>query len=131
MQDLVDLALNVLNVKGATYGDIRVIDTIREAIYVKNGNVTVLEQEMDKRVGIRVIKNGAWGFAASSELSKESIERTATLAVKIAESSARLKVKDVVLGEAQRIVDKYVHKIEIDPFTVPIRRKDKFIAPNR
>lgn len=123
MKDLAELALNTLNSKGATYGDIRIVETIKESIQVKNGNVSVLTNSEDIGFGIRVIKNGSWGFAASSEISRESIQKTATLAVKIAEASAKLKIKDVTLGEASKIVDKYISKFDIDPFTVPVKDK--------
>lgn len=123
MKDLAHEALNTINVAGATYGDIRIIDIESESIQVKNSNINVLKRNKSRGFGIRVIKNGAWGFAASSELTKESIRKTATLAVKIAESSARLKDKDVVLGEAPKIVDKYVSQYELDPFKVPAEEK--------
>jgi TldD protein len=127
MKDLAELALNVLNVKGATYGDVRIIDSVTESIHVKNGNVSVLERGEDRGFGIRAIKDGAWGFAASSEFSKEGIEKTAALAVRIAESSARVKEKDIELGEAPKIVDKYATKVEIDPFTVSVDEKIKLL----
>lgn len=123
MKDLAELALNTLNSKGAIYGDIRIVETISESIQVKNGNVNVLTKSEDIGFGIRVIKNGAWGFASSSEISRESIQRTAALAVKVAEASSELKVKDIVLGEAPKVVDKYISKVEIDPFKVPIQEK--------
>ncbi len=123
MKDLAELALNTLNLKGVSYGDIRIESAIKESIHTKNGNVNVLTRSDDRGFGIRVVKNGAWGFAASSDLSKESIQRTAALAVKVAESSARLKTKDVELGEAPKITDKYVSKVTIDPFTIPIEEK--------
>ncbi len=123
MKELAELALNTLNLKGVSYGDIRIEDGITESIHTKNGNVNVLTRSEDRGFGIRVIKNGAWGFAASSDLSKESIQRTATLAVKVAESSARLKNKDIDLKEIPKIVDKYVSKVEIDPFTIPTEEK--------
>lgn len=123
MKELADQALNVLDMKRVTYGDIRIVDTIAESIEVKNGNVNVLKQDKNRGFGVRVIKNGAWGFAASSDLSKENIQKIATLAVSIAESSARLKTEDVVLGEAPKIVDKYVSTFEIDPFAIPMEEK--------
>lgn len=123
MKELVDLALNVINMKGASYGDMRIVESTTESMHVKNGNVTVLELGKNRGFGIRVIKNGALGFAASSDLSKESVGRIASLAVKIAESSARLKSKDIVLDEVQKVIDKYVTKIDIDPFSVSVEEK--------
>ena len=123
MKELVDLALNTINVKGASYGDIRVVERVKETIHVKNGNVIVLSQDRDMGYGVRVIKNGAWGFASSSDFSKGSVERISALAVKVAESSACLKAKDVVLGKASKIQDKHKTYVELDPFSVSVEDK--------
>jgi TldD protein len=123
MKELAELALDTVKRVGATYGDIRLIESVSEFIQVKNGSVKVLKRMEDRGFGIRVIRNGAWGFAASSLVSRESIQRTADLAVKVAESSARLKVKDVHLGEAPKAVDRYETGVKIDPFAVSVDKK--------
>ena len=123
MKELAQLALDTITKKRAAYGDIRVIDTTAESVQVKNGMVSVLKRSQDRGFGVRVIKDGAWGFAASSDLSRESIQRASLLAVEVAQASARLKKKDVELGEAPNINDRYETKVEIDPFAVPVEDK--------
>jgi len=123
MKDLADVALDTLSQQKATYGDIRLIDTFSESIQVKNGNVTVLKRSQERGFGIRVIRNGAWGFAASSDLSRESIQRVALLAVKVAQASSTLKTEDIRLGETEKIVDTYETPVKLDPLAVPIEDK--------
>lgn len=123
MKELVETALNVLELNKASYGDIRVVETIEEIISVKNGVINVLKRNESMGFGIRVIKNGAWGFASSSEVSTHNVQKIASTAVKIAEASATLKKEDVILGEAPKIIDKYITKVELDPFTVSTEEK--------
>ena len=49
-------------------------------------------------MSVRVIADGAWGFAASDNLSRAAVEATAAQAVEIARASARVKQRDVVLA---------------------------------
>jgi TldD protein len=123
MKELAELALDTVSQKGATYGDIRLMDVSNESIQVKNGRVNVLKRSRNSGFGVRVIKNGAWGFAASSALSRDSVQKVSALAVEVAESSARVKKEDVALGEAPKTNDRYETRVEIDPFTVSIEDK--------
>ncbi|MEO0113986.1 MAG: TldD/PmbA family protein [candidate division WOR-3 bacterium] len=122
-KDLINLALDTVKALGATYADVRLIRHQTEQITVKNQRVEVLKRDQDAGIGIRVIAQGCWGFAATAKLDKKSIERTAGLAVKVAKASARLKDKDVMLSEAEKVTDTYQTKIEIDPFSVSLDEK--------
>lgn len=122
-RDLINLALDTAKVLGASYADIRLIRQQTEEITVKNQRVEVLKQDDDAGIGIRAIAQGCWGFAATSKLDKKNIERTAALAVKVAKASARLKEKDVVLADTEKVTDTYQTKIQTDPFSVPLDDK--------
>uniref|UniRef100_A0A7C6AAC2 TldD/PmbA family protein n=1 Tax=candidate division WOR-3 bacterium TaxID=2052148 RepID=A0A7C6AAC2_UNCW3 len=122
-KDLINLALDTVSALGASYADVRLIRHETEQVTVKNQRVEVLKRDEDAGIGIRTIVNGAWGFAATAKLDKESIERTATLAVKVAKASAQLKDKDVTLAETEKVTDTYQTKIEIDPFSVSLDEK--------
>ena len=123
MRELTDRALNVAEVKGATYADIRIVRRENQGIVVKNGKVEALSQDEDQGFGVRVIFNGAWGFASSSLLSLEEVERVTALAVEIARVSALVKVKDVDIGPPIVRTDTYRTPVKMDPFQVPLERK--------
>ncbi len=122
-RELVALALDVLEGEGASYGDCRFVRIEEETIHMENGRVSTLKRDEDQGIGIRVIKDGAWGFAATSKLTKEDVQRTAKLAVRVANASKRLKEKDVVLSPAEKVVDTYITPIKSDPFKIPIEEK--------
>jgi len=73
--------------------------------------------------GVRVIVDGAWGFASSIELNREECERVVKEAVSIAKASALLKRGDVTLTEEEVRRDEYLTPIKIDPFEVPQEEK--------
>jgi len=98
LKDLVERALNVAQLKGATYADVRLIRQEVESINVKNGIVEALDHGQNQGFGVRVIADGAWGFASSAVLTTAEAERVAALAVSIARASALLKTQDVDIG---------------------------------
>jgi TldD protein len=123
MKEVISQALNTATNQRATYVDVRAVQTLTQNISTKNGAVSFLEQSEDLGLGIRVIVDGAWGFASTDDLSKDSIDKTAALAVKIAKASARTKINNVKLAPEKAYTDTYKTPIKIDPFEVPLERK--------
>jgi TldD protein len=73
--------------------------------------------------GLRVLADGAWGFSASHEVTREAIARAAGEAVEIARASASLRLRPIRLAETLAYKDTYRTKIVTDPFSVPIEQK--------
>src|SRR3954470_9109115 len=98
MKQINEWALNVAEVRGASYADARIADDRSRALATKNGKIGGASDSESLGIGVRVIADGAWGFAASDDLSREAVERTAAQAVEIAKASARVKSADVRLA---------------------------------
>jgi len=79
---------------GVDYADVRLVEKVYEGLKMKNGKVDYIHQDEDRGFGIRVLFQGAWGFASSSRLEPGEVERIFEMAVQIARSSA-----SVVQGE--------------------------------
>src|SRR5512136_2289814 len=105
MRELTDRALDVARAKGATYADIRIVRRETQTIDVKNGIVENLALADTSGFGIRVVADGAWGFASSSRLEKGEVDRVASLAVAIAKASAISRKEGVSIGPAEKHVD--------------------------
>lgn len=123
MRELADRALNLAQLKGASYADIRLVRRERQAISVKNGQVSGLVQDEDQGFGVRVIADGAWGFASSSVATPQEVERIAALAVQIAKASALTKTKDVQIGPPIVHQASYRTPVRLDPFQVSLEDK--------
>ncbi|MBM2826274.1 MAG: TldD/PmbA family protein [Dehalococcoidia bacterium] len=120
MKEYTDRALDTAKVYGATYADIRIVRRQVQSVAVKNGIVESLKDRDSYGFGVRVIADGAWGFASSAILSGPEIDRVAALAVRIAKASATLQPKPVDIGPSQPIVATYRTPVVIDPFSVSL-----------
>jgi TldD protein len=123
MKEWTDRALNLAQVQGASYADMRIVEQETQTITVKNGIVQRLATDSTLGFGVRVIADGAWGFASSYLLEPEEIDRITALAVQIARASALTKAENVNLGPPEAHVDTYRTPVELDPFQVPINDK--------
>jgi TldD protein len=123
LRDVVNSALDLATVKGATFAEVRVVEHRSETLEVKNGVVEVIEYNESHGCGVRVVVDGAWGFASTSKMERKEIEAITKLAVEIAKASALTKKEDVILAPAEKVVADYRTSVKIDPFTVPLTRK--------
>jgi TldD protein len=124
VKELSDRALNTAASLGATYADIRIVDRIDQTVTTKNGAVATVNQGQDLGFGVRVIADGAWGFASSALLTTAEIDRVTALAVSIARASALVqKNGHVDIGPPVSRVGQYQTPVEIDPFSVPLEQK--------
>ncbi len=67
-------ALDTAVKRGAAYADIRFETNRSERIEARNGVVATLSDSISRGYGIRALVNGAWGFAAGSDLSPAGID---------------------------------------------------------
>jgi TldD protein len=73
--------------------------------------------------GVRVIVDGAWGFAASPVVTSAEIARITAEAVTLAKANASIKRKPVVLAPVRAYRDRWSTPFERNPFEVPIPEK--------
>ena len=121
--DFGKIALEVAVKKGASYADIRISEILREVLTVKNGEPEAVNFLQTKGFGVRVVADGAWGFAGSVDINKEEIMRTVEKAVTIARASALLKKKEAVLIREEAREDQCVSSFQKDPFEIPVEEK--------
>ena len=124
---LSEFALNLTKDKGATYADIRIERIEDENLSVKNQTPELIQRSSDFGFGIRVIVDGAWGFAASADLSEDQARKVSLQAADIARASSRLKKKDVAQAPIERAVDSYKTTILQDPFTISLKEKSDYL----
>ena len=123
MRELTDLALDTAETRGASYADIRIVHRRTQHVGVRNGSVNTLSSEESVGFGVRVIADDAWGFAASSQLTREGVERVAAQAVEIARASATVQREPVDIGLPEAHTGSYRTPFETDPFSVPLEEK--------
>ncbi len=127
MKDIVNRVLGRASGKNVTYADVRVVDTEAEAIVVKNGNIEIISSSRNQGFGIRVLLDGAWGFASSSKLDRRELEETTDLAIKIARTSSLVRGEKVILSPIEVVEDVYKTKFVKDPFEVSLDEKVRLL----
>jgi len=120
MKHIANWALNTADVRGASYADVRVVAQRNRALSTKNGKVGSAADAESIGMSVRVIANGAWGFAASSELGRAAVEKTAADAVAIARASAKVKRENVQMAAEKPATAEWRTPCKIDPFTVSV-----------
>ena len=122
MQDVASWALNTASLRGATHADARVVDDRTASLSTKNGKVGSASVSESLGIGIRVIADGAWGFAASDDLSRPAVEAAAARAVEIAKASARVKKENIRLAPEKPAVAEWTTPYKIDPFSTSVEQ---------
>ena len=123
MDQLLLSTLDTAKVKGAEYADIRSVETSQERFVVRNGAVETITRDESTGFGVRVLINGAWGFASSPDITPDNLNKTTALAIQIAKASASHNRNAVDLGPAVTSKGTYITPIEIDPFKIPLDQK--------
>ncbi|HAV43172.1 TPA: peptidase C69 [bacterium] len=128
MKELANIALNITQMEGASYTDIRIILARSESIALKNGVIGHINKGESLGFGVRVIINGGWGFSSSSRLNKEGIEEATRLACRTARTTSSLKLRDIHLTPEPIYNEIWQTPYAIDPFKVSLEEKLTFLA---
>ncbi len=123
MPDLTDRALDTATARGAAYADVRVVRRLEESITVKTGRVEGVASGESEGFGVRVLVDGAWGFASSHVMTSAEADRVAAEAVRIARASATALRDRTRLDDRPPARGTFETPVEEDPFAVPLERK--------
>jgi TldD protein len=125
--EVAEVALTRAASLGASYCDIRINRYRRESIATRERQVQNVSRSASYGFGLRVLVDGAWGFAASNQVSADSARTIAEQAVAIARANAALATRKVVLAEADKVVTTWNSAFKRDPFEVPLDTKIAFL----
>lgn len=131
IESLAQIALEAAQKRGATYADIRVSRHRSQNISTRERQVQWAGDSDDFGFGLRVIVDGAWGFASNSLVTRESMLRGVDAAIAIAKANAPLQREPVRLAPTKVWKESWRTPIEINPFDVPLQEKvDLLLAIN-
>jgi TldD protein len=123
-RDLANAALDAATRAGADYADVRISTNRSQNVGTREQIVTGLSDSETSGLGVRVLVDGTWGFAASRTLSAASAEevaRTAVAQARANRAAQRQPVELAPIGPAEE--GEWRSPIEIDPFDVAIDDK--------
>jgi TldD protein len=123
VNDLLELALDAAVDGGATYVDGRAVVTTAESLTVEGETVEALERSESLGYGVRVLADGAWGFAATSRLDHANAAEVGRRALEVARASAAAIARPVELVPEPAHVDSWATPVQRDPFAVALEER--------
>jgi TldD protein len=123
-KQLADIALNAARSKGATYADVRIGRYLNQFVITRENRIQNIANTESFGVGIRVIANGSWGFAATNDVTREGVARTAEKAVAVANANSKILTEPVQLAPQQGYGEvSWKTPIQKNVFEVPLKEK--------
>ncbi|GAA4328621.1 TldD/PmbA family protein [Mucilaginibacter gynuensis] len=131
-KELADVALNAAKANGASYADVRIGRYLNQFTVTRENKVLNIANTESYGVGIRVLANGCWGFAATNEVTKDAIAKTAIRAVAVAKANAKIGGAPVQLAPQKGYGEvNWKTPIEKNAFEVPVKEKvDLLLSAN-
>ena len=121
---LADAALQAARDAGASYCDVRIGRYLRQSLMTREDRVLNVANEESTGAGVRVVVDGAWGFAASNRLDQDAIAGAARQAAAIAKANARIQSRPVQLARAPGVGEvAWKTPIAKNGMAVPIKDK--------
>lgn len=123
-KQLADIALNITRAAGATYTDVRIGRYLNQFVSTREKRVQGIANTESFGIGIRVIANGTWGFAAGNDVTESGIKRIAAQAVAIAKANSKFQKEPVKLAATPAYGEvSWKTPIIKNGFEVPIKDK--------
>ena len=122
-QKLLEKAVSYCVDQGVEYADARFVSWEQEFITQDNGIVENIIHHSDSGIGIRVLVNGCWGFAATLLKDEKSLKNAGGEAVSMAQVSAPLSLTHLDWKKQKPHSGSYKSTCSLDPFSVPLSEK--------
>ena len=120
-RELMQVALDVAKGSGASYADVRVSARRQQNVNTRDKIVQGVSDNDTFGIGVRTLVDGAWGFAATSQLTKDAVASITKSAIAQAKANRASQLHPVVLAPTPgNQVGEWKSPIATDPFTIPI-----------
>jgi TldD protein len=124
IRELMQVALDVAKSSGASYADVRVAARRQQNVNTRDKIVQGASDSDTFGLGVRTLVDGAWGFAATSNLNKDAVAAVAKSAIEQARANRASQLKPVMLAPTPgNQIGEWKSPIQIDPFTISIADK--------
>lgn len=127
MSENAEKFLGIGNSLGVDFMDVRIQNIDKTVLKVNNDKLEVSSVGTEAGIAIRVIVNGALGFATVTSLNEDKVEPAIKAAYKMASASSKSKKVPVKLAEVKTYEDYVRPKLKIDPRNIEITDKIKLL----
>jgi TldD protein len=116
-------ALNAAKSAGASYADVRIGRYRRQGIATRERQITGVQDGESYGMGIRTIVNGAWGFAATSNMTKDGVAKAAREAARLSRAAKSVQKRPIELAPTPAVKGTWQTPVTRDPIDVPLEEK--------
>ena len=124
MKNIIQDIIGKISHPRITFGDVRYTANDEQSIYFETGNLKNLSSEKNNQsLGIRVLVDGCWGFAGTTQINSQAIDKLINQALTNAKTGAKFKTQKVIFKPVKPTNGSYIFTPEINPFTMPDEQK--------
>ncbi|MEM0216780.1 MAG: TldD/PmbA family protein [Candidatus Bathyarchaeia archaeon] len=124
MEDVLNRIINLASQRfSVDYAEARIQRISKTYITLKERRIETAKEGFESGVAIRVLLNGAWGFASTCILTMENLKNALTEACRMAIAASRQIKTPVEIAETKAIKDKVSVKPQKNPAQIPIEEK--------
>ena len=121
---LADVALAAARTAKASYCDVRIGRYLNQSVITREHQVGNVTNRESSGVGVRVIVNGAWGFAATHQQTEAAVRAAVEQAAAIARANASIQTRPVQLAPTPSVGEvRWQTPIRRNAMAVPIQDK--------
>ena len=128
MRDLIESILQDARQRGASFADLRVNAGESTTISVEDGQADKVYSDSRSGAGLRVLVDGAWGFAPTNSASAEELRRCLDDAMSMAKAASGHVAEPGIVTEVEPVEATVEATAEIDPREVPLADRVKRIC---
>jgi len=124
LKEYTEVGLNIAGMAGASFCDMRIVEERQNRVFVRRRSLKLIDETESFGYCIRVLLDGAWGFAYNTRLGKDEVAKTAKMAVETAKASARApKQMPARMAAEAANTETLIGPCKEDPFAVPNQEK--------
>jgi TldD protein len=123
VRDFLARALDAATDSGGSYADVRLVQADSESLTARGNVLESIDRSDSTGFGVRVLVDGAWGFASSASMEGEDAARVARVAVDVARASATVKTRPIELVDEPVRRAMWQTPFDVDPASISIEDK--------
>lgn len=127
IKKMADISISVSKSLGASYSDFRLSNFRWQSVSTRENIIQYISDSEDFGFSIRVVVEGAWGFASSSTFTEKEVMRISGIACEIAKANKIIQRRKVELAPTHAYNDFWKTPIVKNPFEVSIDDKANFL----
>jgi TldD protein len=126
-QDLADKLISYAKSQGASYCDVRISRYASQSVSVRDNVVLGVSDSDSFGMGVRVIKDGTWGFSATQNVTEAQGTRAVDEAIQMASANSKLQSSPLDLAPVTPATAEWKTPIKKNPFEVSFKDRAEFL----